>query len=180
MRLSPVSALDEPISQALQLVVVAFNYFHQSFRWLAWSFLAIQHIFFDLSQVFLRLLLEFKHVFLRNIDFWIKLSLIKGRLSNAGLQLGGELLLEPPELLVALLWRLFHSFLDFLGESVDFVAQLFFGPEHQEGSRARLLFFCGDCYFEAPYPHLPIVDDVTLLGDPEPLETAQQNLSEFL
>ena len=108
------------------------------------------------------------------------LSLIKGRLSNAGLQLCGELLLEPPELLVALLWRLFHSFLDILGESVDFVAQLFFGPEHQEGSRARLLFFRGDCYFEAPYPHLPIVDDVTLLGDPEPLETAQQNLSEFL
>ena len=92
----------------------------------------------------------------------------------------GELLFEPPELLVTLLWRLFNYFLDLYGESVDFVVQLFLSPEHQEGSRARLLFFRGDCYIEVPYPHLQIVNDVTLLCDSELLKTAQQNLSEFL
>ena len=50
---------------------------------------------------------------------------------------------------------------------------------YQEGSRVRLLFFRGDCYFEVLYPHIQIEDDVTFLGDPELLETAQQNLSEF-
>ena len=173
--------------------------------------MATQHLFFDLAQVFLRVLLRFLQILFSNYYFWRKLSFDEGLLSNAGLQLGdlswellvflsrrsfkiiaicyylvcfkieesGELLFEPPELLVTLLWRLFNYFLDLYGESVDFVVQLFLSPEHQEGSRVRLLFFRGDCYIEVLYPHIQIEDDVTFLGDPEPLETAQQNLSEF-